>query len=490
VAPARTAPPPVTPPAAPTPSAYTPPEEAHVPRDAPNGVFGHNEPVYPDGEVTRDRRADLLIDEPTGADDLVDALPDAPSIAEPDDPTFVRIPPAPEVPSDGPGAAFEPPGGDPFAQASGGAASIDAGIDGSVADVGSPGPGDDELEPLEPLGPSDAADEFAPLDPLDPSDFGDESTPLEPLDASELASGERDDPPSEPAMEFRDEIRAPSPFVRSADAADSDTDFAQAWPPPPDSSDAAPPADDFEIGSSWELESGDLGPTHEQPSDAAPPDDDGPTFETPDGPVEVGVEPDVEDGLAAVVPAPLATESDPEAPAAAIPDAEDGEAPARAARPSRDGGVDDLVASVLGHREGDAKPRAEPRTAEVRPPRDAAAAAVAPPWERGRSSGAPAQPVTFGDGDPFAADDEEPAAPELMPAPISPRQHEPVSVQAHDNQLHLRLQGTGAIAESGQVRELDIQVPVPGSWVGNRRVTLQLRLTLMPASEDEDGGEG
>ena len=40
----------------------------------------------------------------------------------------------------------------------------------------------------------------------------------------------------------------------------------------------------------------------------------------------------------------------------------------------------------------------------------------------------------------------------------------------------------------GQVRELDIQVPVPGSWVGNRRVTLQLRLTLTPDTEDEDGG--
>jgi hypothetical protein len=98
--------------------------------------------------------------------------------------------------------------------------------------------------------------------------------------------------------------------------------------------------------------------------------------------------------------------------------------------------------------------------------------------------------VTFGDGDPFTADEEEAPTPQVMPAPITPRPHAPVSVQAHDNQLHLRLQGTGAIAESGQVRELDIQVPVPGSWVGNRRVTLQLRLTLMPASEDEDGGEG
>ena len=63
-----------------------------------------------------------------------------------------------------------------------------------------------------------------------------------------------------------------------------------------------------------------------------------------------------------------------------------------------------------------------------------------------------------------------------------------IDVRAEDNQLHLRLQGTGAIVESGQVRALDIEVPVPGAWVGNRRVTLQLRLTLIPDTEYEDDG--
>jgi hypothetical protein len=61
-----------------------------------------------------------------------------------------------------------------------------------------------------------------------------------------------------------------------------------------------------------------------------------------------------------------------------------------------------------------------------------------------------------------------------------------VQLNADDNQLQLRLEGTGAIAESGQVRALDITVPVPGTWVGNRRVTLQLRLTLEP-TEERDG---
>ena len=65
-----------------------------------------------------------------------------------------------------------------------------------------------------------------------------------------------------------------------------------------------------------------------------------------------------------------------------------------------------------------------------------------------------------------------------------------VEVRAEDNQLHLRLKGTGAIIESGQVRAIDIEVPVPGAWVGNRRVTLQLRLTLTPDTEDEDDGPG
>jgi signal recognition particle receptor subunit beta len=75
-------------------------------------------------------------------------------------------------------------------------------------------------------------------------------------------------------------------------------------------------------------------------------------------------------------------------------------------------------------------------------------------------------------------------------AAIEASQPRAVDVRAEDNQLHLRLQGTGAIIESGQVRALDIEVPVPGAWVGNRRVTLQLRLTLTPDTEYEDDGPG
>jgi hypothetical protein len=95
------------------------------------------------------------------------------------------------------------------------------------------------------------------------------------------------------------------------------------------------------------------------------------------------------------------------------------------------------------------------------------------------------------DGDPFADRDPEPEPVERAPAAaIESAKSRDVAVRAEDNQLHLRLHGTGAIIESGQVRELDIEVPVPGAWVGHRRVTLQLRLTLTPDSEEENGGSG
>ncbi len=93
----------------------------------------------------------------------------------------------------------------------------------------------------------------------------------------------------------------------------------------------------------------------------------------------------------------------------------------------------------------------------------------------------------LGSGDPFSDEDAVTMVPEVLPrkAPIVPSGNA-ISVTAQDNQLHLQLKGSGAIAEIGEVRALDIEVPVPGQWVGNRKVTLQLRLTLTPA-EDEDG---
>ncbi len=106
------------------------------------------------------------------------------------------------------------------------------------------------------------------------------------------------------------------------------------------------------------------------------------------------------------------------------------------------------------------------------------------------------EPVMVGNGDPWSEEEItgilEVAEVEKheQGAAIEEAGRREIAVSAEDNQLHLRLQGTGAIIESGQVRAIDIEVPVPGSWVGNRRVTLQLRLTLTPDTEDENGGSG
>ncbi|MCU0303833.1 MAG: ADP-ribosylation factor-like protein [Thermoanaerobaculales bacterium] len=96
------------------------------------------------------------------------------------------------------------------------------------------------------------------------------------------------------------------------------------------------------------------------------------------------------------------------------------------------------------------------------------------------------RPIMVGVGDPFA-DDDVPPVHEILPerSPIVPSRGA-FEVRAEDNQLRLQLRGSGAIAEMGQVRALDIEVPVPGQWVGNRKVTLQLRLTLTPAEDGDD----
>ncbi|HPW54262.1 MAG TPA: hypothetical protein PLP31_00830 [Thermoanaerobaculaceae bacterium] len=46
-----------------------------------------------------------------------------------------------------------------------------------------------------------------------------------------------------------------------------------------------------------------------------------------------------------------------------------------------------------------------------------------------------------------------------------------------------------ALAQMGEVRELEVEVPVPAVWTGGRRMTLQLRLTLVP-QQDEEPADG
>jgi hypothetical protein len=159
------------------------------------------------------------------------------------------------------------------------------------------------------------------------------------------------------------------------------------------------------------------------------------------------------------------------------------------------GSVDDLVASVLGNTIPAAVAGGPGIEERIAPPPEPP---PEPPLESPSSdSGA----VVFEEGEPFEVPERATPPGGYVLAPADSLAHDQVGsdetgdlsagiVRVGDNQLQLRLQGTGAIAESGQVRALDIEVPVPGSWVGNRRVTLQLRLTLSPVAEDEDGGPG
>jgi signal recognition particle receptor subunit beta len=82
---------------------------------------------------------------------------------------------------------------------------------------------------------------------------------------------------------------------------------------------------------------------------------------------------------------------------------------------------------------------------------------------------------------------EAPAEPEL--AFEAPREVEvpPVAVELPPAGVAGAIQRVvpRALAQYGEVRELELEVPVPSVWVGGKRMTLQLRLTLVP-QEDEN----
>ncbi len=98
---------------------------------------------------------------------------------------------------------------------------------------------------------------------------------------------------------------------------------------------------------------------------------------------------------------------------------------------------------------------------------------------------------SFGGEDPFAfAPEGSPVSKEILPEVVVEKPHSTprIEIGPNDNRLALRLQGTGAIAEAGQMREIEVEVPVPGAWIGNQKVTLSLRLTLVPSAEGGDDG--
>ncbi len=107
-----------------------------------------------------------------------------------------------------------------------------------------------------------------------------------------------------------------------------------------------------------------------------------------------------------------------------------------------------------------------PAVAAVEDEVDVAAEAI----DEGLFEVTPVVPVVVGSEDPWTEEElsgvyhldevEKAEQAAAIEAAEPPRE---VEVRAEDNQLHLRLQGTGAIVESGQVRALDIEVPVPGA---------------------------
>lgn len=84
--------------------------------------------------------------------------------------------------------------------------------------------------------------------------------------------------------------------------------------------------------------------------------------------------------------------------------------------------------------------------------------------------------------DPFAVDELPAAATEEDVFALVPRP--PVEVMPPAATIERVI--PRAMARQGELRELEVEVPVPATWVGGRRVTLQLRLTLVPEEESHE----
>ncbi|HVN77028.1 MAG TPA: GTPase domain-containing protein [Thermoanaerobaculaceae bacterium] len=82
--------------------------------------------------------------------------------------------------------------------------------------------------------------------------------------------------------------------------------------------------------------------------------------------------------------------------------------------------------------------------------------------------------------------EELPAAAEEAPAAApTPHVQPEVTASLSDEAGHAIVQRIvpRALAQVGEVRELELEVPVPAMWTGGKRLTLQFRLTLIPEEE-------
>jgi len=65
-------------------------------------------------------------------------------------------------------------------------------------------------------------------------------------------------------------------------------------------------------------------------------------------------------------------------------------------------------------------------------------------------------------------------------APLPPKEVEPIE-RVVLGELQPRV-----LAALGNVRELELEIPVPSKWISGRRMTVQLRVTLVPQEDDHD----
>jgi hypothetical protein len=85
-------------------------------------------------------------------------------------------------------------------------------------------------------------------------------------------------------------------------------------------------------------------------------------------------------------------------------------------------------------------------------------------------------------GDVFQLEPPAPPAvePEVEPATEAPP---PLELSPEAKSALVQRVVPRALAQVGEVRELELEVPVPSVWTGGKRLTLQLRLTLVPEED-------
>lgn len=184
-----------------------------------------------------------------------------------------------------------------------------------------------------------------------------------------------------------------------------------------------------------------------------------------------------------------------EAPLAAAPSeepvfAEAFPAPAEVAAPVSEGLAEAGVAEVE-EVPFEFAPGEEPATPELTPPVGGEPErAAAWPQETAPTEASYPEPEPFALGEepvPLLAPLAGTASEDVFAVtPAPPREPEPVPAAEPVERVVLGELQPRILAALGNVRELEIEIPVPARWIGGKRMTVQLRLTLVPQQEGDD----